>query len=285
MRQAKEREVAQRGRSSWVVPRKPRPFKASSKPIPPPVSAESDFDVASMPFGLRLESLYLRCRLIILEDAVFMSSELKKLPSSKHTVFLLESLHAVMGPEAQDHIARLNTMIAESASKNLKRLEVELRLIQISFHAVLDFLRISSHVNVSRSLREMLGLCSAYPDTAGLFFLSCDLVKRIGSESPQKWKIHLYNMPSNELWKRWAAHEVGALTHCTNGHPYSRYTFADCPECGRYFAPSKSRQQEEDEKDYGAHLKEDQFREKMKSMRIKLQTEVQSDVGDKVAEE
>lgn len=262
MRQAREREKRQ---SSWIVPKRPRSF-VGSKSRPPMTGTEGSFNAANFLFGLRFESLFHRCRLQILEDAIFVIDEVKKLDQSRHTDILLKGLQALVVTEAQELIPRLNIAIAESASKGLKRLEVEFRLIQIQFHTILTTVDSSSHVDVQASLGIALDLCYEYPDSAGIFLPSCTALKRSLDKGIRDWTIDIYSKSASMLWKKWAAHEVGCLRHCVNGHPYSGYTFAECPECGRRVEP-KTKQ--EDTTDYASFLKEDEFVAKMKAMKPK----------------
>jgi len=262
MRQAREREKTQ---SSWTVPRRTRPFVAS-KFRPPLTGTEGGFNVANFPFVLRFESLYHRCRLQILEDAILTIDEVKKLDESRHTDILLKGLHTLIITEAQELIPRLETVIAECASKGLKRLEVEFRLIQLRFHTVLTSLDVGSDVDVQASVGIALDLCHEYPDTAGIFLPSCIAIKRGLDKGTRDWSIDIYSKSASMLWKKWAAHEVGCLKHCVNGHPYSGYTFAECPECGRRVEPKAK---EEDTTDYASFLKEDEFVAKMKAMKPK----------------
>ena len=262
LRQAKAREVEQRG-SRWIVPRKPRPFNSTSKAIPYTKAEDGAFKTANLPFKPRLESLYHRCRLMILEDAAYMVGEIKKLEASKHTDILLQGLRFSIVTEAQEIILRLDVAIADCASKHLKRLEIEFRLIQISIHTVLHSLEISSGVDIQASAKAMVELCQQYPDTAGVFWPTCSALKRAVDNGSRQWNFRLYTKISSEFWKKWAGHEVGYLRHCINGHPYSGYVFSDCPECGRYVELPQ-----EDKTDYQSFLKEDQFLAKMKTMRL-----------------
>ena len=264
MRQAKEREIEQRARSNWVVHKKPRPFNISSKPVPRLTSAEGSFDCASLPFKARLESLYYRCRLLVLDEGVCMIDALQKLePRSRHTSLFLDELRSLITTQAQSKVTELDSSIANCASKNLKRLEVEVRLIQVGFHSILATLGASSGIDVAASVAEMLAFCEQYPDTAGIFLPACTAIKRaMNQRQPQNWNIDLYSKAANAFWKTWAGHEVGFLRHCRFGHPYSGFVFDDCPECGRYVEPKK-----QDTTDYSSYLKEDEFIAKMKQMR------------------
>ena len=266
IREVNEREGEQRAKSSWAVPRKPRPFKASSKPTPPSKSLTGDFDAANLPFRLRLISLFYRCRLTTLEDSVHMITALDRLaPPSKHTSMMVNGLRSLTTTQVQENITALDGTIGECHTRKLKRLEVELRLVQISFHSVLSLLKTSSGVDIQGSMRVMLDLCRQYPDTAGLFLSSVVSIKRALETGRQDWKIELDSMAANAFWKKWAGHEVGFLRHCIHGHPYSGYVFSDCPECGRYVEPKSK---EQDTTHYASFLKEDQFVAKMKTMRL-----------------
>ena len=260
VRQAKAREVEQRS-SRWIVPRKPRPFNSTSKEIPYSKAEDGAFKAANLPFRPRLESLYHRCRLMILEDAAYMVGEIKKLEASKHTDILLQGLRFSIVTEAQESISLLHVAIADCASKHFKRLEVEFRLIQVSLHTVLHSFEIGSGVEIQASAKAMAELCQQYPDTAGVFWPTCSALKRAVDNGSRQWDFRLYSKISNDFWKQWAGHEVGYLRHCINGHPYSGYVFSDCPECGRYVELPQ-----EDKTNYQSFLKEGEFVAKMKAM-------------------
>ena len=136
--------------------------------------------------------------------------------------------------------------------------------MQICFHDVLSSLGIASKVNISATAKITMSLCQQYPDTAGIFLPSCISVCRGLSERRQNWKIDLYSQKANAFWKSWAGHEGGCLKHCVFGHPYSGYTFEDCPECGRSVEPKRK----EDQKDYSKNLKEQAFIAKINAMRL-----------------
>lgn len=263
MQQAKDREIAQRERSPWNVPRKPRPFISILRPVPFSNAVDGEFNKANLPFKLRLESLYCRCRLMILEDATFMVGELRKLDPSKHTNMLLQGLRHKTIDHAKENIEHLDNAIAAASAKYLKRLNVELRLLQVSFHAVLSTLGTDSGIDIQASVQVMLDLCVQYPDTAGTFLASCTALKRALETGSRDWKLDLYSRHTTEFWKKWAGHEVGYLRHCVNGHPYSGYTFTDCPECGRYVEPKE----QEETVDPASFLKEEQFVAHMKNMK------------------
>ena len=265
LRQAEDRKIAQRGNSSWHVSRQLRPFISALKKVPASEAITGDFSVANLPFKLRLESVYYRCRLLILEDAIFMLGELKRLEPSTHTHMLLQGLRYKTIGHAEDIMLHLGNAIASCAIKHLKRLEVELRLIQVSFHAVLAALGQDSGIDIRASIQVMLDLCAQYPDTAGLFLKSCKTVKRAVESGSREWNIELYNKDANEFWKKWAGHEVGYLRHCVNGHPYSGYVFTDCPECGRYVELVKAK--EENTVSAASFLKEGDFVAHMKTLK------------------
>lgn len=260
MREAEEREKAQ---SSWAVPKKPRPFKA--RPLQSLNSSGGDFNVASLPFRARLESLFFRCRLIILEEGVYMHGELEKLqPRSPHTSIFLGELRSLIIVHAKDRIENLNAAIVNAAFHNLKRLEVELRLMQVSLHSVLAKFGVISKVNLKATSKILMSLCEQYPNTAGVFLPSCKSIHHAVTNRRQNWNIDLYNKEANAFWQSWAAYEVGFLRHCPFGHPYPGFVFRDCPECGRFVEPKHK----EDTRDYSKHLKEQDFLSKMNAMKI-----------------
>ena len=183
-------------------------------------------------YRLRFEALFVRSRQIILEESVRMLSALASMnDDSGHTTVLIQGLRSLTKEEANGHIKALNKIIMECEIKNLKRLEVEIRLTQMCFHIVLMDLGAASNLSVETSLRRTLSLCSSYPDSAGLLLITYNSIKRV--LHGQQRHANLYTRVSTRTWWSWPAHKVGNLKECIRGHQYSALTWPGCPECGQ----------------------------------------------------
>ena len=203
-------------------------------------------------YRLRFEALLLRSRLIILEESLRMRGALKSMKDdSEHTTILIRGLQSLTSHEADVKIKFLSSIITECEIKNLKRLEAEMRLIQMCFHIVLKDLGITSSLKVEDSLGRTLSLCQRYPDTAGVLLGTYSAFKLV--LSGKRTYGNLYTQGSRRIWWSWPAHKVGNLKECIHGHQYSASTWPDCPECGRMVTPSPK---PEDPKNF---LKEDAF--------------------------
>lgn len=202
----------------------------------------------NLSFKIRFDSLYHRCRLIVLEESVKMITltDVSR-ATSRHMLALNEGLRFLTMTEAQEQITAAQAAIEQCEVKGLKRLEVELRLIQASFHQVLGLLRTSSDVDIEGSLEKVLSMCTRYPSTAGTFKNTYNQAKLAleGRQTP----TDLYAKETGAYWKKWKDHKLGRLESCVLGHPYSTATFAGCPECGTAVEP----------KDYNSFLHEDAF--------------------------
>lgn len=202
-------------------------------------------------YRLRFEALLLRSRLIILEESLRMRSALKSLhDDSEHTTVLIRGLQSLTSHEADVNVKALSGIITECEVKNLKRLEAEIRLLQMGFHIVLEYLGLTSSLKVEDSLRRTLSLCQTYPDTAGVLLGAYDACKMVLSGKRSQGILYIHG--SIRIWWSWPVHKIGNLKECIHGHQYSASTWPDCPECGREVAPLKP----EDPKRF---LKEDAF--------------------------
>lgn len=203
-------------------------------------------------YRLHFEALLLRSRLIILEESLRMRGALKNLnDDSEHTMVLIRGLQSLTSHEADVKIKALSSIITECETKNLKRLEAEIRLVQMGFHMVLKELGGTSSLKVEDSLRRTLSLCQTYPDTAGVLIGTYNAFKLV--LSGKRTYGTLYTQGSRRIWWSWPVHKLGNLKECIHGHQYSASTWPDCPECGREVAPSP---EPEDPKKF---LKEDAF--------------------------
>lgn len=175
--------------------------------------------------------------------------------TSQHMTTLFHGLRDMTITQAFQNIINVQSSIVECETRNLKRLEVELRLIQVSFHTVLETLGKASDVDVETSMEKVRRTCTQYPDTAGIF---------LPIHRPSKFSV-LFCKGEREFWRLWGRHEIGNIKHCTFGHPFSSKTFSDCPECGR----KVEKKPKELPIDYNKYLHENAFLEQMLRMKIK----------------
>ncbi|KAA6416394.1 MAG: hypothetical protein FRX48_01114 [Lasallia pustulata] len=210
-----------------------------------------------LPFELRFDLLYHKCRLVTLQEAVnmqkVMSPHAEALP---HVKTLVDGLLMITTEQATDNIKALDLLFAKASSAQLKSLEVELRLVQISFYVVLRALGVKHDLDITASLQQVAKTCNRYRTAAGPYIRSYRLLKSFcdGMEPPRK----LFGQETRQYWWKWGRHEVGFLTSCANGHPYSSKTFNGCPEC-----EGKTAQVEPEPVDYSKYLQEDAFLAKM----------------------
>ena len=264
IRAIKEREPLPGTNSSWTMPQRFHSFTAASKALPSSSAALGDFIASNLPFKARLDSLFYRCRLLVFEESVNMLERIQALdPVTDHSKILADGLRTGTIDQAHNIIKDIDMSISECHSKNLKRLEVELRLIQFGLHTVLRSLNTRSSIDIEASADKAIRLCQEYPDTAGIFLADCLFVRQAVKFGRYKFKIDLYKREANNFWKKWAGHEAGCIRHCLFGHPYSAYTFLDCPECGR-----KEELQEKKNVDYGKYLNEEAFLAKMQDKKL-----------------
>lgn len=151
---------------------------------------------------------------------------------SQHMSTLFNGLQQMTIHQALQNIELMNSSIAVCEARNFKRLEVELRLVQLSFHAIILENGNRGKMNINIGLDRVQELCIQFPDTAGIFSaVYQSLNKRIREgRYPSK---ELYNRENKEFWMRWGKYGLGLMTYCQYGHPYSTSIFPDCPECGR----------------------------------------------------
>ena len=219
------------------------------------------FAAPVLPFKLRYDLLYYRCRLVTLQEAVnmreFMSPFAEALP---HVKTLVDGLQLITIEQAAENIEALGVVLAQADSAQLKSLEVELRLVQISFYMILRTLGVKHDLDINGCLRNILKTCNRYRGVAGPYMRSYRLLKSYveGMEIPRK----LFGREARQYWWKWGRHQVGSLASCLNGHPYSSKTFDECPEC-----EGKAAQVElpvPEPVDYSQYLQEDAFLTQMR---------------------
>ena len=195
------------------------------------VAASADEIDMNFPYFLHFDALFYRCRLIVLEEGLRMQVALDNIrDSSQHTSIMAEMLKSMAIKEAKEHLATIWTAIEACEAKRLKRLETELRLVQICFHIVLRDAGTRSKLDVSASLTKIQDLCQTFPKTAGLLSNTYVAVKAV--VDGQQRCVRMYTEASIKVWWTWPKYITGKLKFCKSGHPYSGETCEDCPECG-----------------------------------------------------
>ena len=191
-----------------------------------------EFPKVNLCYRLRFDVLFVRSRLIILEESIRMLGALRSMDDdSEHTSVLIQGLQSMTQNEANQHILSINNIITECDFKNLKRLEAEARLMQVGFYILLGDLGAASDLGCEASLNRILSLCSAFPDTAGVLLTTYNSMKMV--IDGKQCHANLYTRGSKGIWWSWPAHKVGNLKQCVHGHQYSTSTWPGCPECGR----------------------------------------------------
>lgn len=160
-----------------------------------------------------------------------MCKLLDTLEQSSHTTAMLLSLQEMTVTQSIQNIAKIQSSIAECETRNLKRLEVEMRLIQIAFHLILKSIGKTSRLNFKESLKKVQTTCTIYPETAGIFYSQYESLKS-SCEGISAGKGPCA-MDGRKFWQQWGAFEAGDTRYCVFGHPYSAKSFSACPECGR----------------------------------------------------
>lgn len=196
------------------------------------VPAETNQIEMTLPYRLRFDALYYRARLISLEEGIKTIESLRKIANaSQHTLLLVEGIQRMTIHEAKEHLPKLSLVIEICETKNLKRLEAEIRLIQICYHNVLKEVGTLSGLDIEASFRRTLDLCQRYPDTAGLLLSTWSAMRDVVSGIRRY--SNMYTQNARDIWWTWPRHKIGHLQHCRYGHPYSSLVWTDCPECGR----------------------------------------------------
>ncbi|KAL9102197.1 MAG: hypothetical protein Q9163_002622 [Psora crenata] len=182
---------------------------------------------------LRLESLYYRCRLITLEENARILIPLRDMAQqSQHSEILAEGLRHVTIPRIVSQLQGIRASVLKCQNKQFRRLEVELRLIQLASQVVLDNIGSKNMLlGASTELGEIMQLCRKFPLTAGLLMPSCQQIRPFILRSEAKCHP-LYSKITQDIWWAWPRHSTGDLLYCENKHPYSGISSSHCPECG-----------------------------------------------------
>ncbi|KAL8716335.1 MAG: hypothetical protein Q9220_000240 [cf. Caloplaca sp. 1 TL-2023] len=188
----------------------------------------------SLSFAHRHELLYIHCRFVILHEVVRCSKALMDLNDSRVAAYMVETLKMLAAKEAVESIQAAEELITRCQKASLKRLEVEVLLLQACLGKIIGSLRHhaeSQPVDIDECLTRAEVLIEEYPDSAGLLRPSYQSVHRYvnGLEST----VDLWTSQVQAFWKSWGDFQLGTLSYCGYGHPYSSRAFTGCPECGR----------------------------------------------------
>ena len=221
----------------------------------------------TLPFRLRLDLLYYRCRLITLDESVKIIRTLTALqPQSQHVEALAEGLRMMTIEQSLHNVKALETLVAESKTLCFIRLEVELRMLQMSFHMLLRKYSVTGELDMEACMKRALNLCYRHPNTAGNLLQSVKMLQaRLAGRGGSR---RLFTADAMVIWRKWGYYTIGHLAHCSNGHPFSTADFLDCPECEPSIESSTKR-----EVDYNAHLQEDAFLQRLHEARVHIPVE------------
>ena len=247
------------------------------------VLATPDLLRSNLQFKIRLLVLHLRHRLTILEDSMHIVETLRdQNTKTDHSRLLIEELSKMTADHAVQNVEILSPIIEDCISRSLKRLEVEMRLLQISFMVVASQVDQDYHFDCTTSLDLVSSLCKEFPDTAGLFLEASRHVKR-SLTNPLSLRTHvIFTRTASDLWRQWGNHQIGHLVQCDLGHMHSAATFATCPECGRYVEtpPPRTKPKSLDQSAASQAMQENAFVAKMKEMGLSIQMQMQAALSD-----
>ena len=247
------------------------------------VLAATDLLRSNIQFKIRLLALHLRHRLVILKDSMHIVEIMKdQNTKTDHSRLLIEELSKMTGDQAVENVEILSPIIEDCVSRSLKRLEVEMRLLQISFVVVASQMDHDYNFDCTASLDLVSSLCREYPETAGLFLEASRHVRR-SLANPLSLRTHaIFTVAASDLWRHWGSHQIGHLVQCDLGHLYSAATFATCPECGRHVeTPAPRTKPESPKQNAGSQaMQENAFVAKMKEMGLSIQMQMQAVLSD-----
>ena len=182
---------------------------------------------------------------------------------SQHMSTLFSGLQQMTIHQALQNTELIKSSISVCEARNFKRLEVELRLVQLSFHAILLDNGDRGKLDINSCLGRVEDLCIRFPNTAGIFVPFYQSLNKKIREGGYPTK-DLYNRADREFWRLWGRYKVGHIKYCRYDHPYSTSIFPDCPECGREVERKKQRETV----DYRKFLCEEAFIEHIMKMSV-----------------
>ena len=200
------------------------------------------FNHMVFPFKLRYDLIHYQCRFITLEDCLKTLRYLQALDQlDQHTSIITEGLRVKVLDESLGQVTSMEEQITDATALNLKRVEVELRIIQARLHMIVKSLGTDSGLDTSASLQRMRELCLQFPNSAGKLLGTYQAVRAHieGGPAPTS-SMELYTRASHELLPLLGKHKEGNLQYCVYRHPFCSVNFTECPECGREEAPLNS---------------------------------------------
>lgn len=236
-----------------------KPFQANAVEVESFIGRPDIFTSPNFSFDLRYDLLFLRIRLAILQEALRMSEFLKPLNDpSQQIQALAQGLRTLTSQESVRNVIVAEEAIGKCEGRKMACIEVELRLVQLSFHIVARSSGVTSKTDTEKCCERVMRLCRQYPDTAGKFLKSYRNVERcLKSSQPL---VSVYTADTVDVWRRWGRHVVGHLSKCKYGHPYSTATFDGCPDCGREVEVRNA----PEPIDYESFMKNDEFLAQMR---------------------
>jgi hypothetical protein len=194
------------------------------------------YPLPALAFRLRLELVVLRGRMSMLDFGHQIISSVSGMPNpDKHTSELQSGLLQQVLTDAAVRVAQIDTYVVQCRTKQLPRLEAEMRLVQVAMWLILRAYSAESttKLNPRVSLGVCLDLLETWPDTAGALWgpyravSEAFLSRRTLPSLPE-----IYGKGDRDPWL-WKGYRPGHMIYCPNKHPYSQACFPlGCPECG-----------------------------------------------------
>jgi hypothetical protein len=200
-----------------------------------PLLANSiDYPVPVLPFSLRFELLYFKCRLMTLTEGLATARFLKEQDDPSKTLRGIGlGLSLLTREHVHENTTSIDKYIQDCKERQLKCLEVEFRLAQACFIGCANQVGGPLHDKTDNkiSFGRITELMQAYPNTAGRFKDAVDSILLFADGDSSSSPL-LEALSGKGIHRELGEHKVGHLTHCENSHPYSTETFKYCPECG-----------------------------------------------------
>ncbi|KAL8997355.1 MAG: hypothetical protein Q9169_003337 [Polycauliona sp. 2 TL-2023] len=213
----------------------------------------------ALSFKVRLDLLHLHCRLTVVQEAARIIHFLRKSDAPRHTEHMVKVMKRHTIKEIDENVLAAEGLVKYCRSNSMRLLEAETILVQLSFDAVGETLGCVADNLELRERAEQLIIEN--PDTAGRLrscYQSLDPFTKSQGSMGELWTIK-----TREIWEKWGEYEMGSLTYCKNGHPYSRKAFPICPECG---GRKMQRDQIDDREEFVKTLDRDMFLKAMATL-------------------
>ena len=193
---------------------------------------------------IRFDCLIYRCKLVALEESCQMLKPILEMGlRSQHTAVLAQGLKHVTIPRLASQLHGVRESIQACEVKGLRRLEVELRLIQLASEVAMDHIGLRSSLGgADTELSSIVKLCDRFPQTAGMLLPSCQKIGTFLRYDKYANGHPLFTKATQKAWWTWDKHGTGDLKTCEKMHPYSGNTMEHCPECGPEVGHKKLRE-------------------------------------------